>query len=125
MRRVVLFAEARAGLMMQPALACVLVLAAPCVVQRNSVDVLVLEARDRVGGRVHSFQGPGFSSPVDLGASLITGTAPDAEAGLGPDPVSFVCKQLGIKLHVLGGGLPLYDVAGQQVASDIDVAVDK
>jgi hypothetical protein len=36
-----------------------------------------------------------------------------------------VCKQLGIKLHVLGGGLPLYDVAGQQVASDIDVAVDK
>lgn len=94
-------------------------------VQRNNVDVLVLEARDRVGGRVHSYQGPGFSAPVDLGASLITGTAPDAEAGLAPDPVSFVCKQLGIQLHVLGGGLPLFDAAGQQVAAEVDAAVDK
>jgi len=36
------------------------------------VDVMVLEARDRVGGRVHSYQGP-FGAAVDLGASLITG----------------------------------------------------
>ncbi len=41
--------------------------------QRAGVDVTVLEARDRVGGRVHSYQGNGFSVPVDLGASLITG----------------------------------------------------
>jgi len=33
----------------------------------------VLEARDRVGGRVHSYQGD-FACPVDLGASIITGT---------------------------------------------------
>jgi hypothetical protein len=33
-----------------------------------------LEARDRVGGRVHSYVGP-FGAPVDLGASLITGEA--------------------------------------------------
>lgn len=40
--------------------------------QRNGVEVVVLEARERVGGRVHSFKGP-FGAPVDLGASLITG----------------------------------------------------
>jgi Flavin containing amine oxidoreductase len=37
------------------------------------VEVVVLEARDRVGGRVHSYKGD-FSAPVDLGASIITGT---------------------------------------------------
>lgn len=100
-------------------------LSPPAPPQRNNVDVLVLEARDRVGGRVHSYQGPGFSAPVDLGASLLTGTAPDAEAGLGPDPVSFVCKQLGIQLHVLGGELPLFDAQGGKVPSEDDVAVER
>ena len=33
----------------------------------------MLEARDRVGGRVHSYRGD-FACPVDLGASIITGT---------------------------------------------------
>lgn len=78
-----------------------------------------------MGGRVHSHQGPGFDAPVDLGASLITGITPDAAAGLAPDPVSFVCKQLGVQLHVLGGELPLYDAEGQPVAPDLDAAVDR
>jgi phytoene dehydrogenase-like protein len=34
----------------------------------------VLEARDRVGGRVHTLRDERFGCPVDLGASLITGT---------------------------------------------------
>jgi len=38
--------------------------------------VVVLEARERVGGRVHSFA-DGFGAPADLGASLITGTKAD------------------------------------------------
>lgn len=42
-------------------------------VQRHGVEVTVLEARDRVGGRVHSYQDEGFTAPVDLGASIITG----------------------------------------------------
>lgn len=84
----------------------------------------MLEARDRVGGRVHSYQGP-FSVPVDLGASLVTGTAPDTTEGLAPDPVSFVCKQLGIKLHVLAGELPIYNASGQLVPPAADKAVDR
>jgi lysine-specific histone demethylase 1 len=92
--------------------------------QRNNVDVLVLEARDRVGGRVHSYTGP-FAAPVDLGASLVTGTAPDTKEGLAPDPVLFVCKQLGIQLHTLGGSLPIYDAQGQQVTAETDEVVDR
>lgn len=42
--------------------------------QRNGVEVTLLEARDRVGGRVHTLRDAGFACPVDLGASLITGT---------------------------------------------------
>lgn len=34
----------------------------------------MLEARDRVGGRVHTLRDERFGCPVDLGASLITGT---------------------------------------------------
>ena len=41
--------------------------------QRNNVEVVVLEARERIGGRVHSYRGD-FSCDVDLGASIITGT---------------------------------------------------
>jgi len=52
------------------------------------------------GGRVHSYSGP-FAAPVDLGASLITGTAADVREGLAPDPVTFICKQLNITLHRL------------------------
>lgn len=53
---------------------------------------MVLEARNRVGGRVHSFRGNGFSAPVDLGASIITGTATDAAKGLRPDLSAVIAR---------------------------------
>lgn len=84
----------------------------------------MVEARDRVGGRVHSYTGP-FAAPVDLGASLITGTAADVHEGLAPDPVSLICKQLNISLHRLDTNLPIYTSMGQQVAPDVDAAADK
>jgi monoamine oxidase len=43
-------------------------------------SVTVLEARERIGGRVHSYTDAGFSCPVDLGASIITGTALELDA---------------------------------------------
>ena len=60
--------------------------------QRCGVEAIVLEARDRVGGRVHSYRGSGFSVPIDLGASLITGTATDVAKGLRPDPSAVLAR---------------------------------
>ncbi len=62
--------------------------------QRCGVETLVLEARDRVGGRVHSFSGAGFSAPIDLGASIITGTATDTAKGLRADPSAVVARSV-------------------------------
>ena len=89
------------------------------------MDVLVLEARDRVGGRVHSYQGPGFRAKVDLGASLVTGTAPNISDALPPDPSSFIIKQLRIKLHRLNGqDLPIYSGTDGRLLKDLDEKVD-
>ncbi len=39
-------------------------------------SVLVLEARDRVGGRIHTRHEPGLMAPVELGAEFVHGQAP-------------------------------------------------
>ncbi|KAL4428259.1 hypothetical protein ABPG75_002348 [Micractinium tetrahymenae] len=94
--------------------------------KRNGADVAVLEARERVGGRVHSFQEGGFTAPVDLGASIITGTDPDVEKGLRCDPSAILCRQLGVQLHPLGEQLPLLDTAtGLPVPDELDKSVEK
>lgn len=60
----------------------------------------MLEARDRVGGRVHTYIGSGFSGPIDLGASLITGTATDVAKGLRPDPSAVVARSALLLLYL-------------------------
>ena len=60
--------------------------------QRCGIESVVLEARDRVGGRVYGYSGSGFSVPVDLGASIITGTATDVAKGLRPDPSAVIAR---------------------------------
>lgn len=49
-------------------------LAAATSLKRNGIETVLLEARERIGGRVHSYKGD-FNAPIDLGASLITGMA--------------------------------------------------
>ncbi|HEX7417589.1 MAG TPA: FAD-dependent oxidoreductase, partial [Steroidobacteraceae bacterium] len=39
-------------------------------------SVLLLEARERIGGRIWTQSLPGFSEPVELGAEFIHGHAP-------------------------------------------------
>ena len=63
-----------------------------CIPQRCGVEVLVLEARSRVGGRVQTQQSGGLTAPVDLGASIITGTEVDIEKGLQPDPSTIIAR---------------------------------
>jgi monoamine oxidase len=38
--------------------------------------VVVLEARDRIGGRIHTLTPPGFTRPIEAGAEFIHGEAP-------------------------------------------------
>ncbi|XWS25862.1 hypothetical protein CRYUN_Cryun27aG0103800 [Craigia yunnanensis] len=88
--------------------------------QRQGFSVVVLEARNRIGGRVYT-DGSSLSVPVDLGASIITGVEADMSTNRRPDPSSLVCAQLGLELTVLNSSCPLYDiVSGQKVPADLD-----
>ncbi|XP_022769118.1 lysine-specific histone demethylase 1 homolog 3-like [Durio zibethinus] len=99
-------------------------LTAACHLQRQGFSVVVLEARDRIGGRVYTDRSS-LSVPVDLGASIITGVDADVSTNRRPDPSSLVCAQLGLELTVLNSACPLYDiVSGQKVPADLDDALE-
>jgi monoamine oxidase len=48
-------------------------LAAAATLAEAGVDTMVLEARDRIGGRVQTHREPGFESPIELGAEFVHG----------------------------------------------------
>ena len=102
-------------------------LAAALHLKRNNVEVTVVEARGRVGGRVNSHHPEGFGAPLDLGASIITGIEADALKGLRPDPSALLCAQLGVPLHVLQSDkLPLHDgVTGGVAPKELDDQVER
>ncbi|TVU47064.1 hypothetical protein EJB05_06644 [Eragrostis curvula] len=88
--------------------------------QRQGFSVTVLEARDRIGGRVYTDR-TSLSVPVDLGASIITGVEADIATERRADPSSLICSQLGLELTVLTSACPLYDVVtGDKVPDDLD-----
>ncbi|KAI4321633.1 hypothetical protein MLD38_034994 [Melastoma candidum] len=92
--------------------------------QRQGFSVIVLEGRDRIGGRVYTDRAS-LSVPVDLGASIITGVEADVATERRPDPSSLICSQLGLELTVLNSDCPLYDiVTGQKVPADLDEALE-
>ncbi|KAK3284130.1 hypothetical protein CYMTET_8205 [Cymbomonas tetramitiformis] len=106
-------------------------LAAARHLHKMGKPVIVLEGRDRVGGRVHTDR-TSLSAPVDLGASIITGVeaTPKRKTVTGPgvpaDPSAVVCSQLGLGLHELTSDLPLYDTAtGSRVDKALDEKVEK
>ncbi|XP_071955626.1 lysine-specific histone demethylase 1A-like [Antedon mediterranea] len=86
--------------------------------QSFGVDVTILEARDRVGGRVATFRkGPYVA---DLGAMVVT--------GLGGNPMAIVSKQVNMELAKIKQKCPLYQSAGNttiQVNKDKDEMVER
>jgi monoamine oxidase len=52
-------------------------LAAASELRKSGLSVLILEARDRVGGRAWTRHEPDLSAPIELGAEFIHGRAPE------------------------------------------------
>ncbi len=72
--------------------------------------VILIEARDRIGGRILTIHEPGFPYPIELGAEFIHGGSPDlwdavAAAGLAVDEV----PQRHVRTHA-GDQRPLADL---------------
>lgn len=62
-------------------------LAAASTLVREGYSVAVVEARERIGGRIHTIRVPGATLPIELGADFVHGRPPEtfslaAEAGI-------------------------------------------
>ncbi|XP_054167068.1 lysine-specific histone demethylase 1A-like [Oppia nitens] len=79
------------------------------------MEVTVLEARDRVGGRVVTFRKGNFIA--DLGSTVVT--------GLGGNPVAIIAKQINMQLHKIKQKCPLYESNGNTVPKDKDEMVER
>ncbi|XP_057340669.1 lysine-specific histone demethylase 1A [Microplitis mediator] len=90
-------------------------LAAAQQMQQFGIEVIVLEARDRVGGRIATFRKGSYIA--DLGAMVVT--------GLGGNPVTTLSKQISMELHKIRQKCPLYESDGQTVPKDKDEMVER
>uniref|UniRef100_A0A672IU22 [histone-H3]-N(6),N(6)-dimethyl-L-lysine(4) FAD-dependent demethylase n=1 Tax=Salarias fasciatus TaxID=181472 RepID=A0A672IU22_SALFA len=89
-------------------------LAAARQLQNFGSKVLVLEARDRIGGRVWDDTSLGLT--VGRGAQIVNGCV--------NNPISLMCEQMGIKMHKLGERCELIQEGGQTTDPAIDKRMD-
>nr|CAD7576173.1 unnamed protein product [Timema californicum] len=90
-------------------------LAAAQQLQQFGMEVVVLESRDRVGGRIATFRKSTYIA--DLGAMVVT--------GLGGNPVTVLSKQIKMELHKIRQKCPLYESNGSTVPKDKDEMVER
>lgn len=90
-------------------------LAAAQQLKRFGFEVVVLEARNRVGGRVVTFRKGQFVA--DLGAMVIT--------GLGGNPINTLSKQIRMELHKIKQKCPLYESNGNTVPKEKDEKIER
>ena len=67
-------------------------LAAAKTLSSAGLDVCVLEARDRIGGRIHTHHDPAADVPIELGAEFVHGRPPETlnlvrQSGISTEPV--------------------------------------
>lgn len=82
---------------------------------RYGMEVIVLEARDRVGGRVSTFRKGAYVA--DLGSMVIT--------GLGGNPMAVFAKQINMQLNKIKQKCPLYESNGDTVDKEKDEMVER
>jgi polyamine oxidase len=72
----------------------------------QSLEIVVLEARERVGGRIHTIND--YDCPIDLGAAWLHDHGPQ-------HPISIMCRQLNLTLRKSDDESgEVYDLNGQQ-----------
>lgn len=72
-----------------------------------------MEARHRVGGRVFTAD---LGAPIDLGASIVTGTD--------QSPVTLLCEQTGSSLYKIGHEGKIFDLDGEELDEDDDTHIE-
>ena len=92
-------------------------LAAARQLEAFGLRCVLLEARCRPGGRVHTtrLRGGGADGVAELGGSVLT--------GIDANPLAPLVRQLGARLHTIRDVCPLYGVDGTPVPADIDERV--
>eukprot|EP00742_Colponemidia_sp_Colp-10_P007272 GILJ01007818.1.p1 GENE.GILJ01007818.1~~GILJ01007818.1.p1 ORF type:complete len:1106 (+),score=173.52 GILJ01007818.1:69-3386(+) len=80
--------------------------------------VTVLEARDRIGGRINSIthESLGEGVAVDVGAGWIH--------GIEFNPLTDLCREAGLSLSNTGEETRIHDVDGHPIAAEIDTQVE-
>lgn len=85
-------------------------LAAAQQLQQLGMDVIVLEARDRVGGRIATFRKNSYVA--DLGAMVVT--------GIYGNPITVLSRQTGMEMMPIKQACPLYSSGGKPVPKHKD-----
>lgn len=87
--------------------------------RRVGFRVLILEARSRPGGRVHSrtLRGDLVQGSAELGGSVIS--------GVNGNPLAVLCKQLCLPLKTIGPYCPLFGASGKPVPDEVDERIFK
>lgn len=83
--------------------------------QSFGFEVLILEARDRVGGRVATFRKSNFVA--DIGAMVVT--------GIYGNPITILAKQLDLELKKIKSQCPLFGSNGKLISKNKDEIMER
>jgi monoamine oxidase len=79
------------------------------------LSVRILEARDRIGGRIYTLRDPNFPSPVELGAEFVHGKQTDFWR---------LIKQSGVRTRKVSGKMLRFEQGELHAAGEADLDID-